>query len=171
MVRAPRFDAAWNARRRRAAWWRAWRWWLGLGMVLAAAALLARWPGMGGEWQVVDARFAICGQGRAVNCVVDGDTIMLGGQRVRLTGYDAPELAGQCEAERRLALLARDALADWLGRGAFALDGGADPPRDPYGRELRAARRDDAAGQERLAETMIERGLGRRDGSRDWCGA
>lgn len=171
MVRTPRFDAAWNARRRRAAWWRAWRWRLGLAVVLALAVLLVRWPGLGGGWQTVDARFGICGEGRAANCVVDGDTIMLGDRRVRLTGYDAPELAGQCEAERRLALLARDALADWLGRGAFALDGGADPPRDPYGRELRAARRDDAAGQQWLAATMIEQGLGRRDGVRDWCGA
>jgi endonuclease YncB( thermonuclease family) len=171
MPRPPRFDAAWNARRRRAATWRTWRWWIGLAAVLAAAALFARWPGTGGDWQAVDARFGLCGEGRVANCVVDGDTVMLGERRVRLTGYDAPELAGKCEAERRLALLARAALADWLNRGAFALDGGAEPPRDAYGRELRAARRSDAAGQEWLAATMAERGLGRTDGARDWCAA
>ncbi|MCL4673144.1 MAG: hypothetical protein KJZ64_09460 [Sphingomonadaceae bacterium] len=161
----PRFDARWNDRRRRAARWRGVRWWLLLGVLVAGALVLGRWQGMGGDWQMQEpGRFALCGEGRAARCVVDGDTVMLGQRRVRLTGYDAPEFDGACEAERLLARRARLALRDWLNRGPFALDGGADPPRDRYGRELRAARRTDAAGQEWLADTMVEAGLARSTG-------
>lgn len=170
----PRFDARWNDRRRRAARWQAWRRWLVLALILALAAVLTRWQG-GGDWQVEQGgAFALCGAKRATRCVVDGDTVMLGQRRVRLTGYDAPELNGACEAERLLARRAQVALRDWLNRGPFQLDGGADPPRDQYGRELRAARRDDAAGQEWLADTMVEAGLARTTGwgadEPGWCG-
>ncbi|WP_324261617.1 hypothetical protein U4960_00075 [Altererythrobacter sp. H2] len=175
----PRFDARWQARRRRAARWRAARWWLLLAALLAGGLLLARWQGSGGDWQAHDAgRFVLCGEGRgegrAANCVIDGDTVMLGQRRVRLTGYDAPEIGGACEAERLLARRAQLALRDWLNRGAFELDGGADPPRDLYGRELRGARRSDAMGQEWLAEAMVEAGLARTTGwgagEAGWCG-
>lgn len=171
----PRFDARWNDRRRRAARWRTLRWWLLLGVLVAGGLALTRWHEVGGDWQVrADGRFALCGEARAERCVIDGDTVMLGERRVRLTGYDAPELDGACEAERLLARRAQLALRDWLGRGPFELDGGEDPPRDTYGRELRAARRDDAAGQEWLADTMLEAGLGRRTGwgagEAGWCG-
>lgn len=175
MVRAPRFDARWNDRRRRARRWRGLRRWLVAAAVLAGAVLLSRWPEAGGEWQAQEGgRFALCGERRAPLCVVDGDTVMLGERRVRLTGYDAPELDGACEAERLLARRAQAALRDWLNRGPFALDGGADPPRDAWGRELRAARRSDAAGQEWLAETMVAAGLARAtgwgEGGPGWCG-
>ncbi|MFN4114114.1 MAG: thermonuclease family protein [Sphingomonadaceae bacterium] len=170
-----RFDARWQASRRWAARWRAARWWLLLGALLAGALLLARWQGMGGDWQAQETgKFALCGQARAANCVVDGDTVMLGQRRVRLTGYDAPEMGGACEAERLLARRAQLALRDWLNRGPFELDGGADPPRDRYGRELRGARRSDAMGQEWLAEAMVEAGLARSTGwgagEPGWCG-
>lgn len=175
MARTPRFDARWNDRRRRAAKWSVVRWWLLVGVLVAGAFALTRWHGAGGDWQMQDTgTFALCGQGRAANCVIDGDTVMLGQRRIRLTGYDAPELDGACEAERLLARRAQLALRDWLNRAPFELDGGADPPRDTYGRELRAARRDDAAGQEWLAEAMTEAGLARSTGwgasEAGWCG-
>ncbi len=108
---------------------------------------------------------AAAGAGGAA-CVIDGDTLAIGPRRIRLTGYDAPEIDGLCEAERRLAQVAREELAAWLNLGAFELDGGAEPPRDDYHRELRAARR----GGEELAETMIERELARRSRlDRGWC--
>ncbi len=176
MVKPPRFDVRWNARRRRVDRWRTLRRWLTLVAVLAASLLIARWQGLGGDWQVQGSgTYALCGEGRgAAQCVVDGDTVMIGKRRIRLTGYDAPELDGACEAERLLARRARLALHDWLNRGPFALDGGDDPPRDTYGRELRAARRDDAAGQQWLADTMVEAGLARTTGwgagEPGWCG-
>lgn len=180
MVKPPRFDARWNARRRRAGRWRTLRRWLVVAAVLAGSLLIARWQGfggdLGGDWQVQGSgTFVLCGEGRrAARCVVDGDTVMIGARRIRLTGYDAPEMDGACEAERLLAARARAALHDWLNRGPFALDGGDDPPRDAYGRELRAARRDDAAGQQWLADTMVDAGLARTTGwgagEAGWCG-
>lgn len=170
----PRFDARWNDRRRRAALWRRMGRWLLFGLIAVLAVLATRWQASSGDWQVErGGAFALCGERRAARCVVDGDTVMLGQRRVRLTGFDAPELDGACEAERMLARRAQVALRDWLNRGPFQLDGGADPPRDTYGRELRAARRDDAAGQESLADTMVEAGLARSTGwgadEPGWC--
>lgn len=174
MPKPPRFDARWQRRRRRGAWWRAWRWWIGFALVIAASAWLVPIMETAGEWEPVERSFAICGErGGKAGCVIDGDTLAIGQRRIRLTGFDAPEIDGQCEAERRLAMQAREALRDWLNRGPFLLDGGAEPPRDRYGRELRAARREDAAGQQWLAEAMIGQGLARDDGwltsGEGWC--
>ena len=58
----------------------------------------------------------------------------------------------------------------WLSQGPFEWTGGTDPPRDKYGRELRAARR----GTEDLAEVMISAKLAEGSGwgatRIDWCG-
>lgn len=122
-----------------------------------------------GSWSPVERSFALCGSGAGgAACVIDGDTIAIGARRIRLTGFDAPETDGACEAERRLAQVAREELAAWLNLGPFELDGGAEPPRDDYGRELREARR----GGEALADTMVERELARRSRlDRGWCEA
>jgi endonuclease YncB( thermonuclease family) len=67
-------------------------------------------------WNRVTQSFALCGErgNKAHGCVVDGDSLLIGfgkdRRRIRLTGFDAPELAGACEEERRMALRARDAL-------------------------------------------------------------
>ncbi len=108
----------------------------------------------------------VCGKDSAEACVIDGDTLAIGKRRIRLTGFDAPELDGECEAERQLARVARDELAAWLSLGPFEMDGGAAPARDRYGRELRAVRR----GGEALADIMVERDLARPSGQdRGWC--
>lgn len=135
--------------------------------VLAGAWLLVQQWGWGqGEWTPMRRTFALCGRQSAQACVIDGDTLAVGKRRIRLVGFDAPELDGACEAERQLARAARDALATWLNAGPFEMDGGADPPRDRYGRELRAVRR----GSEALADTMVQRGLARRSREdRPWC--
>jgi len=135
--------------------------------LLAGAWLLAQQLGWAqGQWEPIARTFTVCGKESSEACVIDGDTLAVGKRRIRLTGFDAPELDGDCEAERQLAREARDALADWLSAGPFELDGGAEPPRDRYGRELRQARRDSEA----LADTMVERGLARRSAEeRDWC--
>jgi endonuclease YncB( thermonuclease family) len=90
-------------------------------------------------------------------------------RRIRLTGFDAPELDGACPAEREAALKAKRALHEWLARRPFEWNGGADPPRDRYGRELRRARR----GPDELADAMIGRGLAVRGGRgapvAGWC--
>lgn len=147
--------------------------WLLLAAIFAASWWLMRWSVTGGEWDQVDQQFTLCAERTSNACVIDGDTIMLGKRRIRLTGFDAPELAGECIAERKLALASRNALLDWLNRGPLLMDGGAEPPRDQYGRELRGLRREGAGGDEWLADWMESRELARTSGwgmpSRDWC--
>lgn len=130
-------------------------------------------------WVTVDEGFALCGGGtRQPGCVVDGDTVIIGygseRRRIRLTGFDAPEIDGPCEAERELAIAARAHLHEWLTEGPFEWNGADDPPRDQYGRELRRARRSGADGtSEELAEAMIASGLASESGwgipRKDWC--
>lgn len=165
-------------------WWMLWR-----VPILALVVMLAWWfvfrpVAQEQGWVRVEASFALCGaprdpdEPRAHGCVIDGDTLALGSgstqRRIRLTGFDAPELDGPCEAERELAEAARVRLHEWLARGEFEWNGAEDPPRDRYGRELRSARRSDLGGsREYLAETMIASGLAapREWGQvpRDWC--
>lgn len=130
-------------------------------------------------WVKVSTRFTVCGVGpREEGCVVDGDTVLIGAgvnrRRIRLTGFDAPELDGACAVESALARTARTRLNQWLGEGTFEWDGGEDPPRDQYGRELRSARRVAADGsKETLAEHMIASDLAANNGwgkpPKDWC--
>ena len=113
--------------------------------------------------------FRPCGTPGSGPCVIDGDTVAIGQRRVRLTGYDAPEMDGACPAESAKAREARDELHRWLARGRFTWTGGEDPPRDRYGRELREARR----GDDLLAEHMVSAGLAGEMGwgaeRVEWC--
>jgi len=171
-----------RARRRMQTWWVFWRvpvlllivmvvWWFAVRPVMQEQG-----------WVRVTQEFALCSErgSGAAGCVVDGDTLIIGfgegRRRIRLTGFDAPELDGACEAERKAAIVARDALHDWLGRGSFDWDGADDPPYDQYGRELRALRRAEPDGShEYLAETMLDNGRAGESGwgsyPRDWCGS
>ena len=130
------------------------------------------------EWQVIGMYFGTCGErGRPHACVTDGDTVTLGygssARRIRLKGFDAPEIAGECPAESAKAAEAQEALLKWLNAGRFEWSGGREPPRDIYGRELREARRAVSDGKhDRLADHMIGAGLASGDGFleyRDWC--
>lgn len=160
-------------------WWLLWR------VPLLALIVMAVWwfafrPLLHERgWVKVDERFVICGAGEsAPGCVVDGDTVVIGfgaeRRRIRLTGFDAPELDGACASESQLALTARDRLLDWLEQGTFEWNGDVSPPRDQYGRELRSARRVLPDGsREYLAQTMISGGLASESGwgsvPQDWC--
>lgn len=160
-------------------WWVLWRI-----PVLLTVLMLAWWflyrpiAANMGEWSRVSLRFDICGtRGRGFACVSDGDTVTLGygseARRIRLTGFDAPEIEGACPAESAAALRAQMELRAWLNRGTFEWDGGADPPRDRYGRELRAVRRIAPDGsRQTLADHMIAAELAEGPGPwerQDWC--
>jgi endonuclease YncB( thermonuclease family) len=106
------------------------------------------------------ALIAVCpAQGPRTHCVVDGDTVWLDGEKIRLVDIDAPELAGRCEIERRLAIAARDRLVELLReRPADIVRTGT----DRYGRTL--ARLGDV-GEQLIAEGLASRWPQRRD----WC--
>ncbi len=161
-------------------WWLLWRVPLLLLVVMSVWWFVFRPIAAEQGWVRVTERFAICGEDgpREAGCVVDGDTLVMGfgpGQRrIRLMGFDVPEMDGACETERTLARAARRRLHAWLGEGAFEWNGADDPPHDRYGRELRAVRRIGAGGaRERLSRVMIESGLASESGwgadERDWC--
>lgn len=174
-----------NFRRSRAAsgiasWWTIWRVPILLAIVSAGWWFLYRPYVEDKGWTRVTASFALCGErwNGAQGCVIDGDTILLGNgqnrRRIRITGFDAPELDGACEAESSRARQARKALHEWLGQGPFEWTGESAPPRDQYGRELREIRRRIGdARYDYLAEHMIAADLAAESGwgswPQDWC--
>lgn len=99
--------------------------------------------------------------------VLDGDTIDLGGTRIRLADIDAPELfSPQCTTERALAEQSRDRLAALLAEGPVTL-APYERDIDRYGRQLRIVTRDGRS----LGATLVAEGLARAwDGKRHpWC--
>jgi endonuclease YncB( thermonuclease family) len=68
--------------------------------------------------------------------VVDGDTLRLGNERMRLMGFDAPELKQRCGGEAdswACGEAAKQALQTLVARGDFRCEGGKS---DKYGRRL-----------------------------------
>jgi endonuclease YncB( thermonuclease family) len=168
-----------SRKRRWLGWWVMWRI-----PVLLILVMLAWWfiyrpiAANMGDWVEAEHGFDTCGEsGRGFACVSDGDTVTLGygnsTRRIRLTGFDAPEIEGKCPAESAAAVRAQTALREWLNRGAFEWDGGNAPPHDRYGRELRSVRRTlPDGGRETLAQFMIDADLASGPGPwewQDWC--
>jgi Micrococcal nuclease (thermonuclease) homologs len=111
-------------------------------------------------------QFEMCGSHRHT-CVVDGDTIWLDGQNLRLQSYDTPEpytdiCGGQ--AEVALARRASARLLELLNSNAFTVETGR---KDRYGRVLATIRID---GRD-VGDILISEGLARRwpDGHEFWC--
>lgn len=94
-----------------------------------------------------------------VTCVVDGDTIWVDREKIRLLDIDAPEMRGRCARERRLARASRDRLVELLNSRTVAIERVG---VDRYGRTL--ARLGD------VGEVLVKDGLARRWGDRrGWC--
>ncbi len=77
--------------------------------------------------------FPVCGSGKRLNCVVDGDTFWFNGEKIRIASIDAPELRGQCRQEKKLAERATQRLSEILSRQAFTVQRSG---LDRYGRTL-----------------------------------
>jgi len=116
----------------------------------------------------VRARFGLCHSGGGTNCVVDGDTLWIGGENVRLADIDAPEThEPRCAGEQALGDRATRRLHGLVNSGAVTLHPiGRD--RDRYGRKLRIV----AVGGTSVGDTLVGEGLARwyQGGRRSWCG-
>lgn len=100
--------------------------------------------------------------------VVDGDTVRLGDERIRIIGLDAPELHGKCRAERRLAERARDRLAELLATDDVVIIRAGRP--DKYRRTLAVIRADGLD----VARVLIQERLARPyhgERRQSWCEA
>lgn len=163
-------------------WWRRWLtawkpWAMVLLLGLGWYALDRLWPEpepKGTPLRMVQT-FHRCGQGSGPNCVVDGDTLVLGARRVRLIGIDAPEIGShaRCPQEARMAEEAAAALLALVNAAPFTMQPPQDGLRDEYGRELMHLWRQRADGTpEDFAATLIASGKVReyRFGPRQgWC--
>ena len=111
--------------------------------------------------------FGYCKWGGETNCVVDGDTFWIGGEKVRIAGIDAPEThPSRCDEEARLGEEATEKLRALLNSGAVTMTH-IDRDRDKYGRLLRNV----AVNGADVGEAMISAGVAREyaGGRRPWC--
>lgn len=101
---------------------------------------------------------------------LDGDTIVVQGEHVRILNIDAPEIGHpKCDAELRLGLVAKRRMQALIEAGPVTLErGDKGRMKDRYGRSLARVM---VNGQD-VGETLISEGLARRwDGARHpWCG-
>jgi endonuclease YncB( thermonuclease family) len=115
----------------------------------------------------VSATFGLCHTGGGTNCVVDGDTFWIDGEKIRIADIDAPEThPPRCAEEARLGSAATARLRELLNAGPMTLAVG-DRDTDRYGRKLRIVTRGGAS----LGEKLVAEGLARRWGGRrePWC--
>jgi endonuclease YncB( thermonuclease family) len=120
-----------------------------------------------GRTEALRAAFGYCKWGGGTNCVVDGDTFYIGGEKVRIAGIDTPEThPSRCADEERLGNAATEQLHALLNSGAVTMTP-IDRDRDRYGRLLRNV----AVNGADVGEAMISAGVAREYGSgrRSWC--
>lgn len=153
-----------SLRQRIARWFRPWRPWIVLALLLAAVHYLGSPlfdrlfpPAPPAVVEPVNTRFFRCGQGHGPNCVVDGDTFHIGPRRIRVAGIDAPELhPARCPDEARLGEAAAARLLALLNQGPFTLTSPNAAAFDEYGRELRSVTRTAPGGKVwSIADAMI----------------
>ena len=115
----------------------------------------------------VRASFGYCHTGGGTNCVVDGDTLWLGGEKIRVADIDAPEThPARCAEEQALGDRASRRLQQLLNTGAVSLVA-IDRNRDRYGRKLRIVLVDGR----NVGDRLVDEGLARpyAGGRRPWC--
>lgn len=120
-----------------------------------------------GTATVTKASFGFCHAGGGRNCVVDGDTFYLAGEKVRIAGIDAPEThPSRCDREAKLGASATRRLHALLNSGAVTMST-IDRDRDSYGRLLRNVAVDGADVGDALVSAGVARPYAR--GRRGWC--
>ena len=111
------------------------------------------------------AKFQICGSGKRHTCVADGDTVWFKGEKMRLRGFNTPEVSNpKCRKEARLAAKATKRLQKILNANAWSISRHG---FDRYGRTLAEFH----IGRETAGDKMIREGLAHKwEGYKhDWC--
>lgn len=152
--------------------------WVGFGMVAVLVAGIAAWELSPMSWfsrpvhaasgsMEVRASFRLCHTGGGTNCVVDGDTIWLEGENIRIADIDAPETHDyRCAEEQALGVRATQRLYSLVNSGAITL-GSVDRDEDRYGRKLRLV----FVNGKSVGDTLVNEGLARyyRGSKQPWC--
>lgn len=103
--------------------------------------------------------------------VIDGDTVDIAGERIRIANIDTPEIHhAQCDAERRLGEVAKSRVAELLSAGEIVVlrgDPGTGRMKDRHGRTLAVVSVDGHdIGEILIAERLARPWEGKR---RSWC--
>lgn len=103
--------------------------------------------------------------------VIDGDTIVADGKRVRIANIDAPEIkSAKCDAEARLALVAKRRLEQILASGKVKIIVGDPATGRMRDRHNRILARIFVNGRD-VGDTLVMEGLARpwEGRRRSWC--
>ena len=113
-------------------------------------------------------QFQLCSSSPRINCVVDGDTFWLNGEKIRLADVDTPEtFQPQCAREHFLGKQATNTFIALLNLGPIQLQQKG-RNQDRYGRSLRIVERNgQSLGQQLIDRKLAVAWTGRRG---DWCG-
>lgn len=87
--------------------------------------------------------------------VIDGDTIVVRGEHIRLEGINAPELKGKCRAETVRALRAQSRLMELLKNAKVGIDRNG---FDRYRRTLASVTADGSS----VGDVLMREGLARK---------
>ncbi|MDE8762571.1 thermonuclease family protein [Rhizobium sp. CBK13] len=154
----------------------------GFGKTLIAAVVIAFGGGAAGYYLVGDiplakvaatitkplTAYGVCSGSVRYHCVVDGDTMWIGGQKVRVADIDTPEVSEpRCSSELALGNKATARLVELVNEGPFELKAWPGRDEDKYGRKLRVLVRDGRS----LGDILVSEGLARTwTGRRQpWC--
>lgn len=101
-------------------------------------------------------------------CVVDGDTLWINDQKIRIADIDTPEISEpKCSSELALGNRATERLIELINQGPFELRAWPGRGEDRYGRKLRVLTRNGKS----LGDILVSEGLARTwSGRREpWC--
>ena len=110
-------------------------------------------------------RFGYCQTARDPDCVEDGDSFVMNGERIEIAGIDAAEIGGSdCVDEKRRGIEAAVRLRELLNGGTVAVTGAERAPDGRVASKVEVEGRD-------VGVTMLAGGFAReyRDGPRSWC--
>lgn len=86
-------------------------------IILYAISLV---PPVEAAQSIVTAQFAKCFAGVRKNCVIDGDTLWINGEKVRVADIDSPEISTpKCASELTLGNQATRRLIELVNAGPF----------------------------------------------------